>query len=406
VISLFNPKVLFIHIPKTAGTSLRGFLECLHPEPRCFKTWYIDSVLKEKPWQLNEFCFIGGHFPVSIIDWLPHKDFRTITFMREPVARTISHFNHLKTSKDAFMNQVALSNNLETFLQRADGLFELANLQTRYLGAIDIDQEYYFNRENIVQEDADAWISGPSIERAFQRALRFLEKCDVVGIVEQMQDSMLLLANSLDLSSHVSMGHANRGTLAVPLISDETVNRLREINRFDLKLYDEAKRIFSQRVATLMPEQIDDSYRARLSSLSTIRNWRYTPADAAFAYGWHGREQIEDGGWAIWSATEKAYIDIPKLVPAAEYIISFRVGFHILQQLEEFRFTVNGVRLPLQSVRCDEINKIQRIFRGTIPGHTINNNQGYIRLGWEVDNRDLGVYLWWCGIENGNPLFR
>ncbi len=412
----FDQKVLFLHIPKTAGTSLRGFLEGLYPESRCFKKWFTDSLLKSPPWELVESYFIAGHYPASILDWLPANEFRMITFVREPIGRSTSHFNHLKTETTAFMHPVAVDCDLETFLHRNDGLFEMANMQTRYLGSVDLDSDCYFNRANISKECADAWINGPLIENAFQRALEFLEKCDVVGIVEKMQESMLMLANSIGLSSQASMGYANRSKLMPPSISAETLDRMREINQFDLKLYDEAQRIFAKRISTLTPAQIDDSYRKHLATLPIMRSWHYTPGDSAYAYGWHGRELIGEGNWAKWSANEKAYMDLPKFLPVTEYIISFRAGFYTLKQFEDFRFTVNGVIVPLKSIRCDEKSETQRIFRCLIPGSLLNNCQDYIRLGWEVDtlvnpaqefgevdNRDLGIYLWWCCIENGNP---
>lgn len=416
----FNPnskRTLFLHIPKTAGTSLRAFLEGLYPEPYCHKGWFTDSLLMLPPWELAEKYFIAGHYPASILGWLPHNRYRIITFAREPIARSLSHFNHLKTASDAFMHYAARDSDLGSFLSRDDGLYELANIQTRFLGALDLDSDYYPNLSNISKADADAVISGPHIEKLFQRAIDFLEKCDVVGIVEQMQDSMLSLASSLGLSSQASLGHSNRGILNKPAISDDSLKILREINSFDLKLYDEAKRILAKRISTLTAEQVDVSYRKRFTSLHPIRNWRYTPEDAAFAYGWHSREQIEDG-WARWTAVENAYIDIPRLMASEEYTVSFRAGFYSRQQYEEFRFTVNGVSLPLESVCCNENIEFQRIYRCHIPESLIKDCKDFIRLGWEVDslfnpaktlgkidNRDLGVYLWWFGIDNGNQLF-
>lgn len=412
-------KVLFLHIPKTAGTSLRGFLEGLYPESRCHKGWFTDSLLMCPPWEVAEKYFIAGHYPASILGWLPHKNYRIITFLREPIARTLSHFNHLKTESEAFMHSVAYGSDLDTFLNRDDGLFELANMQTRYLGALDMDSEYFVDRYNISKADAETWINGPRIKEAFRRAVAFLEKCDVVGIVEQMQNSMQLLSSKLCLSNQGSIGYANRGKLKGCPLSDRTLDALRKINEFDLKLYDEAKRILANRIAVLTRDQIDDSYRKHFASLPTLKSWHFTPSDASFSYGWHGRELNDNGGWARWTAATNAFIDIPKLVPAKEYVISFRIGFYTLQQMEGFRFTVDGVRIPLQSIRCNEISETQRIYRCYISGSMIKDCNDYIRLGWEVDtlvnpsqtfdeidNRDLGVYLWWCWIENGNSLFR
>lgn len=412
-------KVLFLHIPKTAGTSLRGFLEGLCPESRTCKTWFPDALLKIPSWKLGDFDFIGGHYPASISKWLPHESYRTITFMREPVSRSISHFNHLKTESAAFMHPIAAEFDLNEFLLRNDGIFELANMQTRYLGASDFASDYFIDRANISNESVGSWVSGPHIQKAFKRACDFLEKCDVVGIVERMQDSMLLLADRLVLSRQVAIGHANQGKLTTTAVTGATLDRLREINQFDLKLYAEAERILAKRIATLSPEQIDNSYRGRISKLPTLRNWHYTPDDAAFSYGWHGRERLANGEWARWTASENAFIDIPKLLNAANYVISFRAGFYTLQQMEGFHFTVNGEDIPVESVRCDELSETQRIFRCRIRGDLINKCQGYIRLGWAVDtlvnparttgendNRDLGVYLWWCGIENAYSAFQ
>jgi hypothetical protein len=409
-------KTFFLHIPKTAGTSLRGFLEGLFHQTNTSDAWFVDDLLKIPPWKQSNAKLIAGHFPTSIFKWLSLDQYRTITFLRDPLARSISHFNHLKTNEDAYMHAVAKDCDLDTFLQRDDGLFELANIQTRYLGASDLSSEYFFDRSVITREEAESWIYGNRIQKTFRSAIEVLENCDVTGIVERMEDSMLLLAARFVLSNRLSIGHANRGKLPLPSISEQTLGLLREINQYDFKLYAEALRILSQRISEITPESIENSYSRRLASMPKVASWHYTPEDSAFAYGWHGRELIEGGEWARWSAAESAYIDIPCLLPAANYIISFRAGFYTREQLESFRFSINGEHLLLESVRCDDKNEMQKIFRCRVEGKLLYKNTGYIRLGWEVntlvnpekqfgenDNRDLGVYLWWCSIDKTCP---
>lgn len=403
--------VLFLHIPKTAGTSLRGVIEGLYPESRVCKSWLVDDLLKTPVWELTEMDFMAGHYPLSVLDWLPSRRYTKVTFLREPLARSISHFHHLQSTSSAYCHSNVEECDLDTFLHRPDGLFEMANMQTRYLGAENLDREYFIDRVQVNAESAETWINGSCIELAFQRACESLEQFDVIGIVERMNDSMLLLADQLVLSSQVTMGHANRATRVPSTLSDSALSCLREINRYDLKLYEEAGSLLNARIAELTSEQLEARYRSLFASAPALRSWHYTPKDGAYAYGWHGRENLPDGNWARWSASNEGLIDIA-LDYNMTYIVTFRVGFYTFEQLAHFRFTVNGEAIPLSSVRCDSFSENQRIYSGVIYAQSLDPNQPYLRLGWvvdtlvnpaqsfgETDNRDLGCYLWWCGVE-------
>lgn len=317
------------------------------------------------------------------------------------------------------MHTSAKDCDLETFLNRADGLFELANIQTMYLGGEDLNSDYFLDKTVVSAESAASRIAGPIVQKAYQNAISFLESCEVVGIVERMNDSMLSIADKFVLPSAISIGHANRGELQTPPVSERLFKRLQEINQYDLKLYDEAQRILSKRIDKITTENIENTYRAHFASTPRIRDWHYTPEDAALCYGWHGRELLENGVYARWTATERAYIDVPSFLPASFYTISFRVGFYTQEQMESFQFTINGKQVLVDSVRCDENNKFELIYKCRVIGKQLHNPDKYIRLGWEVDvlvnparqfgardSRDLGVYLWWCSINNENRILR
>jgi hypothetical protein len=403
--------IFFFHIPKTAGTSLRGFLEGLFDHSYTSDIWFVDSLISKPPEKLNNLQIIAGHFPVSTLNWIPIKNFSTITFLRHPIQRSISHFNHLRSNQSAYMHHASTASDIEGFLTTNEGLFEMANLQTRYLGSISLANDFLVDRNLVSKRDADSCISGPNIEHAYKRALNFIEKCDVLGIMEKMNESMQLIAHKFVLSSCVCIGHANRAVNSHDLVSESVINKLSEINKFDLKLYDEANSIFNEKISGISSDLIEDAYLNYMKCQSNISSWYFSPDKSSLSYGWHGREFINDTEWARWSAVKSAFIDIPNLILGFKYKISFRIGFYSSEQKNTFSFFVNGIRMDLDFINCDPLNCNQQIFQ-CILDDSCYIDFSFIRLEWsvdflvnpakqfgELDNRDLGVYLWWCSIE-------
>jgi hypothetical protein len=104
------PLLAFVHIPKTAGTTLRAILNMNEPGPR---TRALGNVFKgggglskelierlrdgKRPLDLREARILIGHFPLGIREYLPRyvpkdRELRYFTFLREPVDRTLSHY--------------------------------------------------------------------------------------------------------------------------------------------------------------------------------------------------------------------------------------------------------------------------------------------------------------------------
>lgn len=103
--------LLFVHIPKTAGTSFRKAVErCV--SPACVAYDYgkksgdtsevildavydkKDAFLLDQGLQSGELQFVCGHFPASKYLSL-FGCTQTLTFLREPVERLVSEYHHL-----------------------------------------------------------------------------------------------------------------------------------------------------------------------------------------------------------------------------------------------------------------------------------------------------------------------
>ena len=411
-----NKNINFIHIPKTAGTSLRGFIENLYNVNLVNHSWLVDDLLKTPPWRLSNLKVISGHFPVSVHSMIPNRNAINLTFLRNPVSRAISHFNYLRKTPSAFMHSVAAKNSFSDFLQRADGLFELTNFQTRYLGGDNLNNDYFidFSQTDQIECFVDEWTSGEKIERAFERACQYLQVCDIVGIVERMPESIRLLSHKLELPSQIDLGFSNKGQSHVA-ISHEELSILKKINFYDILLYEKANEILSSRLSKLSPKLLDSNYNKHFSSLEKLTHWYYTPQMGAYAYHWHGREHVGNDEYALWSSSTISFIDIPIDIKY-EYIIKFRIGFYSKERMDSFTFLVNQQKLPVNFMRCDSSSDTQGIYYGNITSDYLGKNPYYTRLSWQVDrltnpstelgendNRDLGVYLWWCSVERICP---
>ncbi len=112
-------KFIFIHVPKTAGTSFReNILKPLYRDKFYYdKTMTLDK--KEKvhnikndlilynwgipvfPENYKSYDVIGGHFS---FDKYAHLNLSMITFLRDPIERLISHYHFYKDASRLYMD--------------------------------------------------------------------------------------------------------------------------------------------------------------------------------------------------------------------------------------------------------------------------------------------------------------
>lgn len=225
----------FIHVMKTAGTSFRRMLEEtfdaeIYPtkqelELRPRGWYYPASELLEQVElgniDLGSRRFLCGHYSANLQTLLPGP-WRTVTFLRDPVRRSLSMIAH-RHDKVSRLNRF-FRPNISKYLDDEDFVErQIHNYQTKIFA---LDGTARVNQAH------------PIDEVAFQRAKIRLENIDFVGLTEQYAQSIRLFEMKAGLKFAPLM-HANKSSGYAP--SEAELARIRALVPYDVELYELAK---------------------------------------------------------------------------------------------------------------------------------------------------------------------
>lgn len=104
--------LVFLHIQKTAGTSIQNHLGCCFSQDEIYRE-HSDSLYLYSPAELNTFNVFAGHFNYDSLRYIPRRDLSIFTFVRDPKKRLISLYHFWRAHEPghpSFHNGMALAN--------------------------------------------------------------------------------------------------------------------------------------------------------------------------------------------------------------------------------------------------------------------------------------------------------
>ncbi len=310
-------QIAFLHIPKTAGVSVRNIIGYHFDATEIAHT--PDHLWKDKAYAqqiFQNYRFVHGHFLSIFLEDYFGK-IRTVTFLREPVSRVVSLYRFLKTQNpDAVENPIIRERillagrlKLDEFLDSAgpEVLDVFENEQSKRLGA---------------RSRNDDWAS---------MARDTLELFDHVGIVEEMDESMSSLCAMFCWRPPSAVPWLNVTERRREELSDATRRRLQSLNAVDMEIYELGRRLLSKRKADATRTVVGGTSSPRLMALCSVPSTRYgyrlTMGHAICGEGWYEREGMKTGQpWRFAEFGSCSRLDL-RLSPESSYVVIAVIPF-------------------------------------------------------------------------------
>ncbi len=211
--------VYFWHIPKTAGSTMTAWLDAQVPPSGLFRPQLLPDLLEAyDKGALADVQTVRGHFadaPLALLSSRPV----TITVLREPVARTMSHLAHVARDSGHPLHDRVRSHdgNIDAALQDLVVRRMVGDFQARYLALpfrppVLPEADIYRPvppAHRLAPQMAFEFAPLPPFPRLLARALRSLRRIDFVGTVRGLEDLTRRVAASRGWSSTSPMIREN-----------------------------------------------------------------------------------------------------------------------------------------------------------------------------------------------------
>src|SRR5256884_663868 len=119
-----SPAVIFLHVQKTAGTSMQNMLRAVY-DPREVFSEHTDSLYLRSPAELAQYRVFDGHFNYDSVDYIRRRKVSVFTFVREPRKRLLSLYHFWRAHEPghpSYHRDMAAANDmgLHDFFAEAD----------------------------------------------------------------------------------------------------------------------------------------------------------------------------------------------------------------------------------------------------------------------------------------------
>jgi len=292
----YPPGLLFLHIPKTAGTSLKRFLYHQIPAQACL----LDPPPSPEPGAFDHYQFVAGHLDYDILGRYRQRPF-VLTCLRNPIERALSAYYYQRTPRLAIeIRSVAPQLGEETAARILDDLRRV-NQYDRLGDFLRAEPDVARRTMGNIQTEYLAGAAAVSAyagqpDRLLAVAREHLHACDGILLAERLPETLARINPEWGPRARTSLPADNTTPGRRPMHehTPEELEALAELTSLDLDLYRYAGQLIAQSGAA-----------GRMKTLSTVLP---DAADFTFdqpihGHGWHVRE-FRDNAWFCWTDRE------------------------------------------------------------------------------------------------------
>ncbi len=251
--------VIFLHIPKTAGTTLNQILQRQYPRQTAFfmganAQASIDQYKDLDTERKSDIRLIAGHMSFGFHRFVPNPALY-FTFLRDPIKRVLSFYRYVMNSEQHYLNYAVVNElgGLRPFMN--SGITKMVdNGQTRLISGAWLEPDYGEVNAELFEKARD------NLQRHFK----------VVGLTEQFDTALLLLQESFGWREiHYVRQNVGKSSERQKQVSDAEVEVIQSFNRWDIALYAFAEELFLKQVENSGPD-----FQRRLEAFRK-KNQRY-----------------------------------------------------------------------------------------------------------------------------------
>lgn len=221
-----NPLLLYMHIPKTAGSTFSQILSKQYQSGvrPCYFEESLEILNEFKKDDADTIKCVYGHFLFGLHTHISRSAIY-ITLLRDPVERVISLFYFWRSYNNSQQEKLN-SMSLKDFIC-SDDFIENANNQTCYLAGGTYDLQ--LAKENM------------------------LNHFTMVGLTERFDESLFLFQKALGWQpiDHYVSHNMTPNRPRKDQISSDVINLILCKNQLDFQLYEFAKELFEERIRSL-----------------------------------------------------------------------------------------------------------------------------------------------------------
>jgi hypothetical protein len=439
-------RLYFIHIPKTAGTTLIPLLDDrFHAEEICpAQLWPELLALPQE--DLPKYRFFRGHFGARGLDvFLPAPPV-SITLLRHPVSLAFSTYRFILREPETPLYRLVKAQRMtfDDFVHHPKTRPAISNTQ---MGNLCFTLRYQpgtgpalsgFRRQSQWAQWLKQHKVVPPPRDRLAHALTNLRRCAFFGLVERFDESMALMAWTFGWPP---LGHVQKLRVAPRFLGPQEVSaplasQVRACNKLDLELYRAGETVFAERLASMLVdlrrytapgEVVPESFAENPALIHKLldrhhqacrsahcrdaeNGFRASFAPPLQGSGWHAREiSPHDGSVYRWTGPGTVSTLDVRVHADEDLIVTFLV-IDVVNPvvLKSIRLAVNGHPVMLRRIGGRTTAPVcyqTRVSRDLLPARPC-----YARFSFRVakteswhwvrtDTRAVGVAINWVDVR-------